>query len=330
MKNPKILLSVIGGLTAVLALVLGWLIWSDASARTENTEALDEAIAQADRLVRLPVRPGPAAITAVNSNRTAYATWRTETLAAISRGDRTFEPVTPPAFKTYLVAEARRLSSLPGAAAGKLVKPDFPFGFKDYITGGVLPTLADLPRLQREWSDISTVVELLATNGVSEILDVRVAAAAAAPADEQGSKADKRKNRKRAKAAADEAFKPDITRFTVDFLARPEALVSFVNGAAAATRYIVIEDFRFAREKDVLVEELGGEEKSAAAPAAGGRRSRRRAAAVQAEATAAEAPKTGVVTDPATAAPLKVTMVFAVYDFRSAGQKAETEGKGAK
>jgi len=320
MKNPKILLFAIGGLTAVLALLFGWFIWSDSSERAEIREALDDASAQADRLMRLPVRPGPAAITAVNSNAAAYATWRAESLAVISRGDRTFEPVTPPAFKTFLITEARRLSALPGTASGQLVKPDFPFGFKDYITGGVLPAVADLPRLQREWYDISTVVGLLATNGVSEILDVRVTAAA--PAEEEEPKVKAKKRKVKAKGGAEE-FKPDVTRFAVDFLARPEALVATVNGMVAATRYIVIEDFKFAPEKDVLVEELGGEEKRAVA-ASTGRRSRRRAAAEE-KPDAATAPKTGVVTDPATAAPLKVTMTFAVYDFKSAGRPAEGE-----
>ena len=52
--------------------------------------------------------------------------------------------------------------------------PDFAFGpFNNYITGGDMPTEAQLSELQRRWDDIATIIEALSTCGVSQLLDVQ-------------------------------------------------------------------------------------------------------------------------------------------------------------
>lgn len=315
MNKSKIILASVGGATLVVSLVLAYLIWSAFSDKSEKAADLENAVSTADRLSRLPVYPGPEGIKAYNENAETYSTWREDALKVASAGDMRFEPTTPPAFKAFLVDDARRLSALPGAVDGRLVKPDFPFGFKDYITGGVLPAQADLARLQREWFDVSTVVETLAASGVAEVEDVVLAVQA--PVQEEAPSNKKGKKAKKQTKAEDTEGLPAVTAFTVVFRTRPSGLVAAVNAMITSSRFIVVDDFSFVREKDDIAEALGGDgKKQQEAPARGHRRRRGR----QAEEDAAQKPeedKGGVVTDPATASLLKVTMKFSVYDFRS-------------
>ncbi len=322
MSKTKIILAAIGGSCALVSLVLCFLIWSAASDRSEKADEIEDSsgmgmMDSARKLMRQPIYPGPASVRALESNRTEYASWSASARTLAARGDCAFEATTAPAFKTFLVEEARHLSELPGGVDGKLVKPEFPFGFKDYIIGGKMPEEADLPRLQREWNDVSTVISALAVTGVVEIVDVTMKAKAEEPEPQETG----RRNRRRKAPKADEAAAenaPLVTTFTVVFRARPQGLVSAVNAIVASSRFIVIDDMSFVREQDALSEILGGDAKGeSAAPR---RSSRRRRGAVQDEESAGEAKGLvpgGLVTDPARAPLLKVSMSFSVYDFRS-------------
>jgi len=317
MNKSKTILASVGGVALLASLVLAYLIWSALSEKGEKAEELESAIAAADRLTRLPVYPGPEGVQAYKDNAATFDAWREEALKIVAAGDMAFEATTPPAFKAFLVDSARRLSALPGAVDGRIVKEDFPFGFKDYITGGVLPRQDDLSRLQREWHDVSTVVEALAKSGVLEIVDVSMAPAAPAVEEEP---AKKRGGAKRKKQAGEEksAEGPAVTRFKVEFRARPSSLVDALNEFSTISRFVVVDDFSFVREKDDIAEALGGEgrQQQAEAPSRGRRRRGRQAA--EEEARQPEPEKaSGIVADPMAASPLKVAMSFSVYDFRS-------------
>lgn len=315
MNKSKIILASVGGATLVVSLVLAYLIWSAFSDKSEKAADLESAVSTADRLSRLPVYPGPEGIKAYKENAETYSAWREEALKVASAGDMRFEPTTPPAFKAFLVDDARRLSALPGAVDGRLVKPDFPFGFKDYITGGVLPAQADLARLQREWFDVSTVIETLAASGVAEVEDVVLAAPA--PVQEEAPSNKKGKKAKKQAKAEDAESQPAVTAFTVVFRTRPSGLVAAVNALITSPRFIVVDDFSFVREKDDIAEALGGDGKKQQEAPARGRRGRRGRPAEEEFAQKPEEDKGGVVTDPAKASLLRVTMKFSVYDFRS-------------
>lgn len=332
MKNPKIILASIGGVTLVALAVLGWLVFDARSAASENATSLENAESAALRVfAKLPVAPGPRETTLFASNRTAYADWTVAAREAAAAGDLVFENLTPARFKAQMVDDARRFSERPGSAVGgKIVVKDFAFGFRDYVTGSTLPPARDVPRLQREWNDISLVATILATNGVPEIRDIRVAAGAADEAAEDKPGAKAKKPKKSARAAKgnvkpDAADAPAVTRFTVDFRAKPSQLVDAVNCFASDPRFIVVERFTFSRGKDELVECLGGDAKADAPKQTVRTRRRRGAAAPVKETTSAETAK-GVVTDPLAAEPLEVSMTFAVYDFRTL-EKAAAEEK---
>lgn len=335
MNKSKIILASIGGVTLVASLALAYLIWSALADKSEKIDDLESAVATADKLSRLPVYPGPEAIQSLKENVETYETWREDAVKIASAGDMTFEATTPPAFKAFLVDEARRLSSLPGAVDGRIVKDDFPFGFKDYITGGVLPAQDDLARLQREWHDVSTVVETLAKCGVSEIVDV-VMASSAAPVQEEAPSGKKGKKAKKPVKADEEASDkgPAVTSFVVNYRTRPAGLVKAINAFITSSRFVVVDDFSFVREKDDLAEALGGDVKKQQEAPARGRRGRRGRSAEEEVQQEEPAKDSGVVTDPMSASLIRVSMSFSVYDFRSlegvaAGAAGQAEAQTA-
>ena len=323
MSKVKIVLIAIGGVAAVAALALGYLIWSASSANSDRAFAVEDSIQSAGRLMASPVHPGPEALKDLASNRTVCVDWAREAVEVAARGNRAYEPTTPPAFKTFIADEARRLSALPGGAeGGHLVKEGFAFGFSEYISEGKLPADEALPRLQRQWDDIVKIVETLADCGAVEILDLAVVQPK--PAAEQAEQQPRRG--KRAKA---ESKGPAVTRetYAVTFLTRPAALVKALNGFAADERFIVVDDFAFAREADLLAGALGAAGKSGEAQAAPAARRGRRARAAEETAEAGEEEKKGVVTDPLKTLPFRVTMTVSVCDFSGA---VGTEAKDAE
>lgn len=313
MNRMKVTLIAVGGVVVVASLTLAYLIWTKAAAAGESADDFEVAVSDASRLTHGAVYPGNEAIREIVSNREICTSWKIEALALAARGDRTFEATTPPAFKTFLVDEARRLAALPGRADGKLVKEGFPFGFKDYITGGVLPSEADLPRLQRQWDDVASLVGTVAECGALELLDVTVKSAAATQEQEEV----KKPKRGRAKGpAVAETPKPTRETYGISFLGRPATIVKVLNAFAADSRFIVVDDFAFVRETDALGELLGGAAKKKEAAAGGGRgRGRGRAKKVAEEKDEDESEKKGLVTDPLKADPFQVTLTVSVYDF---------------
>jgi len=330
MNKSKIILASVGGVALVASLALAYLIWSALSDKGEKASELEGALQTADRLARLPVYPGPEGIAAYKENAGTYETWREGAVKIAAAGDVFFEATTPPAFKAFLADEARRLSSLPGAVDGRIVKPDFPFGFKEYITGGELPAQENLARLQREWHDVSTVVEALAKSGVSEIVDIVVKSGAPVVKEEEQPKKGK-KGKKPAKQQETAEAGPDVTRIDVAFRSSPAGLVKVINEFIVSSRFVVVDQFSFVHERDDIAEALGGGDGKKQQEAAAGRGRRgRRGRQVEEAASNEEVEKvSNVVTDPISASLIKVDMSFSVYDFRSLeGGAAESQPAG--
>ena len=173
----------------MVVLVLSFLVWQAFSAKTaaiegddeEGIDGLETVETRAQGLSRKPVYPCAKSVDAIAANQAAIDGWCKEGLKLAARGDKVFPKTTPAQFKTDIVNDAKRLMALPGGVGGKLVKPDFAFGpFKDYIIEGKMPSDAELAELQRKWDDVATITEMLATNGVAELVDVQFKAAATA------------------------------------------------------------------------------------------------------------------------------------------------------
>ena len=344
MNKTKMILAGTGGAIGLIVLVLGFLVWQAFSAKTaaiegddeEGTDGLETVESKAQTLSRKPIYPCAASVTAIEANQKQVDDWCREGLALAARGDRTFPKTTPAQFKTDIVADAKRLGALPGGVAGKLVKPDFAFGpFKDYIVEGKMPSEAELAQLQRRWDDVATITEMLATNGVVELVDVQFKANAPEAAEDKGGKRGRVDKKKKTPSPESSSLiaHPSSFSYVFTFSARPSAFVRTLNDLEQCERFIVVDGFSFVRPGDVIAEALGGDEKKAAeAQAAGGRRGRRgrrggdSASAAEGQ-DGKEKTKNGIITDPIQDAPMTVTMTVSVHDFRSLDENGEGASK---
>ena len=347
MNKTKMILAGTGGAIGLIVLVLAFLVWQAFSAKTaaiegddeEGTDGLETVEARAQSLSRKPIYPCAASLSVLAENQKLIDEWCKEGLALAARGDKVFPKTTPAQFKTDLVAEAKRLMGLPGAAQGKLTKPDFAFGpFKDYIAEGKMPAEGELAELQRRWDDVVTVTELLATNGVSELLDVGYAAVKSEEGkvkSEELKKGRGGKGKKNPSAENSSLFTHHSSfSYVFTFAARPAAFIRTINALGSCERFVTVDTFSFARPADVIAEAFGGDEKKAEAQSSGrrGRRGRRGEAAssplqTSGQETASPEGKNRIVTDPLLDAPMTVTLTLTVHDFRSLEEKPEEEGK---
>ena len=344
MNKSKIVLAATGGVIGAAVLAAAFLAWRSWSAATEaaeggeSGEGLDSVVSRARGLVRKEVYPCAESVKAIDANREKFEVWKDEAARLVERGDRSFEPTTPAAFKEQLLFDARRLSALPGSADGAIVKPGFGFGpFREYILDGKLPPEAQIAKLQRQWDDIVFFVEILAKAGIGELTGIEVVAAAPVPEQKETSRKGQKKKRKGgdAKSQNGERGKATVEKYTVRFSAAPDAFVRAVNDLSTTNRFITVEDFSFVRAKDDLKEAFEFQGGKKEAPAASSRRSRRaRRGEAEEEEKKAESPREaalrqGVVSDPQLATPLSVELKLAVRDFGTlaADGKDEEEKK---
>ena len=336
-KNQIVMLA-IGGVALVASAVLGYLAFSAYSAKSEAADAFESDSAAVRALLGAAISPDTASIAAVKKNSDALEGWTEAALSMASAGDRAVEAdVNEAAFKQKLVDEARALSSLPGGVEGKIVKPDFAFGFPDFVTGDKIPEKEKLPQLQRQWADIRTIVESLAGCGIVEIARIEPILAKQPQAGEQ--QKDAKPNRRQRKRRDAEEEKPAYTeeKYAIDFRAKPAALVKAVNALATSQRFFVVETLDFAREGDMIGKALGeGDKRGAGAEQQSSRPQRRRRGAAEAEFGAdaakqdgaADADK-GIVNDPAKEDPFLVRASIATYEFGSAAMAAAGEAEPA-
>ena len=336
-KNQIVMLS-IGGVALVASLALGYLAFSAYSAKSEATENAERDTGAVRSLLGAAISPDAASVAAVNKNRDALAGWTEAAISTASAGDRSIATdVNEAAFKQKLVDEARVMSGLPGGVDGKIIKDVSAFGFPEFVSGDKLPEKDQLPRLQRQWGDVCTLVKTLSDCGATEIVRIEPGVVAKQQAQapvEPKKDAKKSKKRKKGKDAEDE--KPAYTeeKYAIDFRARPAALVKVVNALATSQRFIVVESLDFAREGDMIGKALGdGDKKGAAEQQTSTRpRRRRRGGAEQSEFGAdaatpsvdAEADK-GIVNDPDKEEPFLVKAIVLTYDFGSAAQASGGE-----
>ena len=342
MSKNQIVMCAIGGVTLVAAGVLGYLAFDAYSAKGEAVEERESAASSVQRLLRADVSPVKESELAYRKNSDTLAGWTEAALATAAVGDKAVKAdVNPAAFKQKLVDEARALSELPGGVDGKIMKDVSAFGFPEFVSGDKLPTKDQLPRLQRQWGDVCTLVKTLSDCGVVEV--VRIEPGAAAKQQAQASaepKKDAKKSKKRKKGKDAEDEKPAYTeeKYAIDFRAKPAALVKAVNALAASQRFIVVESLDFVREGDMIGKALGeGDKKGAADQQASSRPRRRRRGAEQPEFGAdaatpdasAEADN-GIVNDPDKEEPFLVKAIVLTYDFGSAAQASGGETAGAE
>jgi hypothetical protein len=319
-KNQIVMLA-IGGAALVVSAVLGYLAFSAYSAKSEAAETAESESSAVRSLLGAAISPDAASIAAVKKNSDAIAGWTEAALSTASAGDRSIDPdLNEAACKQKLVDEARTLSGLPGGVDGKIMKDVSAFGFADFVSGDKLPEKAELPRLQRQWGDVCTLVKLLSDCGVIEVVRIEPTVLKQQPAAEQ--QKDTKSNRRQRKRKDAEVEKPAYTeeKYAIDFRAKPAALVKVVNAFATSQRFFVVETLDFAREGDMIAKALGEGEKRGATEQQTSRPRRRRRGeqagfGEEKPAEGAEEPDNGVVNDPEKEEPFLVHAVVAAYDF---------------
>ena len=330
-KNQIVMLA-IGGVALVAAAVLGYFAFSAYSAKSEAAEAAQSDSSTVRTLLGAAISPDAASIAAVKKNSDALAGWTEAALSTASAGDRLIDPdLNEAACKQKLVDEARTLAALPGGVDGKIMKDVSAFGFADFVSGDKLPEKAELPRLQRQWGDVCTLVKMLSDCGVIEVVRVEPTAQKQQPAAEQ--QKDTKSNRRQRRRKDAEEEKPAYTeeKYAIDFRAKPAALVKVVNAFATSQRFLVVETLDFAREGDMIGKALGeGDKKGGAEQQSARPRRRRRGEQTgfgEAQpAEGAEEQDNGVVNDPEKEDPFLVHAVVATYDFGLAVKPVVGEG----
>lgn len=330
MSKNQIVMASIGGVALVAAAAVGYLAFDAYSAKGEAQEECEGASSAIQRMLRADVSPDKDSELAYRKNRDTLSGWSEAALAAASAGDRAISSdVNEAAFKQRLVDEARALSELEGGANGKIVKPDFTFGFPDFVTGDKLPAKDRLPQLQRQWGDIKTLVETLQSCGVEEVVAISAAAPLAKPKVEEDDRQAKKNRKKKKQSAEEEKPMYTVETYSVDFRAKPAALVKAVNALATSVRFVVVDSMSFAREGDMIAAAIADDPKASAGQQQHStRRVRRRRGqsepdeAAETESAEEQAKKSGTVADPAKESPFLVKMSVSTYDFGSAEKAA--------
>lgn len=302
----------------------------------EEVEGLEAAKEAIRGYYNASVFPSKKAQASVKSNETAYAEWCADALKEASRGDLPLPPPeSPSVFRQRLSAEADRLRALPGGVSGHIAKPEFFFGFDQYLgQNGVLPQSADVPRLAAQLAAICRVVEHCAQAGALEVTEVTRIEAVAQEEDESAKRA--ARNKKKDEPAGEMSFAPSGSKLEYRFKvnARPAAVVQVLNNIASDTRFMVVKNFSLRETSDMIMNNIGSRNKAREEAASGGsgrssRRRGRRSAQLNEEATPAEgaaAPAVNrLVVDPELDDPIELAFTLAVYDFGLGKDKVPIE-----
>lgn len=327
MNKNKIILSSIGGAAGLIALVLGYLIYSAWEEKNESVESLENMEANVTRISKAKIAPSQASVDAIGENKKTLEIWFARALDVAARGDRSYPTLTVAEFCNTLRDEVAAARALPGGTNGKISSEDFSFGFRDIIDEGKLPKPDDLALLQRQWGDIRLFVETLSAAGAIQLTNVEKIEKKAAPEPAPQNVRNPRQQQ------SQEEAKPlaDAQSYKIVFLARPLALVRVLNEFARSERFTVVDSLSFNRATDALGNILGGKDKEESArPTRGRRRGRRQAAEEEAtEGAEEEVKRKGLVVDPVTDTPFTVTMDITTYDFGTK-ESGEASGEAAK
>ena len=319
MNKNKIIMAVLGGVAALVAVACAVMIWFAADECDEALVEREGAIGECQN--NAGVSPDDAKT--YDKNRKTLVDWADAARDYVAdKGRRSIDAgQDPAAFKQQMVEDANYFRKRPEGLDRKIVKEDFDFGFKAYVNEGAMPAQGDMPVLQRKWDDIYHFMDIMLKCGVTEVTGIKADLDAAPQEEEQP----RRGRAVQKKATPADAYPSSQMTYEIEFLARPAALVKTLNAFATDARFITVDSLAFAQAGDPLAQKIGGEKEKDAA--GGGRRGRRgrRGRAVEEEASATEQEeeiaKKGLVTDPASTAPFTVKIRVSTLDFPTKEEK---------
>ena len=333
MNKTRIVLAATGGVIGLAVLVMAYLTWSAFARKSaafegdEENTGLETYVGQVSSLIGKKPYPSIENKKRMDENCRAFVEFRSGLRHTASGGDWCpDDAITPAQFKETLIREARLIVDGPGTADGKFMKSDFAFGpFKEYLADK-LPSKADLARLQRQWYDITSLCEVLRTNGVQQVTDLQVVERKD-PAATDKPASGKKKGGGKGKGAKAESETPwqSVETYRISFQGNPAALVGVVRMLSFRERFTIVDGMTFSHVRDAIAESLGGgKEKSEKASASSGRRGRRRPVAeVRKDEGDKQAPKGRAVFDPEADSALQVELTVSVYDFGELANEKE-------
>lgn len=290
MNKNKLTMAVIGGAGAVVALVVFVLAWMEGTELDDLRTRVSDTRQQCDAKRGISRKSGneiKAATSALSEKAMA-------TYASVSNGYLVAEVPEPSALQKLMNAAYERYKKLPADAAKKIVGEEFFFGpFAEYIKG-TLPNEKDTPLLARRWGDVSEITDLLVQARATEITGVKIVTR---KVEEPDSGRRRPYNRNAARKAAKPKYACSEESYEITFLARPAALVSFMNLLAQSKRFFSVDSVMFEQTGDPLLKMIGADSKEDA-----------RKKKEEAEETGDLERNKICVTDPATTQPFTVKM----------------------
>lgn len=151
MKRNKIILIASLAITVVVCAFVGWLLITTALEKKAAYDQRNSAFEGLTRIYNAKVFPDKENIARTKENQAELEGWLTSVSNLLHKGDLPHEELTPAAFKQRLQTAVRKLSSEPGMVKGKIVMPDFHFGFGQYLgESDSLPQSVHVPRLNAQ------------------------------------------------------------------------------------------------------------------------------------------------------------------------------------
>ena len=318
MSKNKLVMCVIGGVAGVLALAIGWLVYSESDAQ----EAKRVELQTQQAAISQNAGADPRAAKAHRENAKHLDQWAHDAFNKVSEMSKRapHHGEAPAAFRLRMFKKQRELMKLPRGSETKIIKDTFYFGdrFKDYIDPNTAanPGAADMPALHREWDDVVHFTEILLRSGATELTAVTVVP----PPKVEEDRKPRRDGRGSSKKAEDNPFPSTEKHYEFTFLARPESLIKVLNAVASdKRRFMSVDALSFEQGDDPLRKILGEGDKEKGEGAAGRRRGgRRRGGLLDAgkeKEEEEEVVRKGLVTNPETAVPFTVVMKVSTIDF---------------
>lgn len=319
--NRQVTTLIIGGVVLALTSVAsGWFFVKALAAKSAAESERNADCEALQNIFRAKVFPCKENIEQVGQDRESLSNWVESASSLLSKGRLSVDKKTPTGFKQELQATVRHLSAQPGGVNGKVVAPEFYFGFDQYLgQSDSLPASENVDRLAVQLAIIERVckelyaAKILALNRVTrEVFD-----SAQASGESQHEDAGRRRRRDRDTSTTATGTRPDVAagveseyyktqRFSFEFKARPAAFIEVLNRLAKMELFCSIESLEMVKESDSLKDYAT--KKSGTRPGVG--------ADQNVEVDLATKPHgERIVTDPELEPPVTVKIELVVYSF---------------
>lgn len=340
--KQKLLFVACGAVAGLVIVALAALLFVQIGAMNEARQARDEASDTLTGYYEASVYPSDVNRKVREEDAARLLAWGDSAKALFARGMEIPQGESPSQFVNRLSETIRGLNARQehGGSVAKVmaggVEGVMDYSFGRYVTQNEMPKEADVPRLASQFAVIEHVCTLLLDNGAQRILQVTRepfdSAQAQPQEEERPSRTSRRRGRAREEArpvvaggtAVDPALAKDgviCESYAIRFLARYTTLAKVLDALVQDRLFVVVTDLSvdgLVSVKDRVAEMIKA--RQSARITAQRRSARTRKETVQASVEEKErplfegvSPSGRLVTDPANARPLDVTLRFDVY-----------------